>query len=176
MVLKRNDGGRVWLRFHDPRVFRHLCWLLADAQLAALMGPAMTWLGYDPLRSSWSAWSRPDVPTPPRLRLSSGQWEALEQFEALNRCLRDFADEGRVTDDATARGLLEGLLAARTHGLTQRDDVILYARQQFAHGKGIGEIPAVKRRLQQVRAQAMSDATACADLPEEDLRCQVGAT
>lgn len=170
MVLKRSAGGSVWLRYHDPRVFRHLCWLLDDAQLAALMGPATTWLGYDPLRSTWSRWSRPEVRSQPRLRLSPEQWEAVDQFEALNRCLREFADEGEPSDDATARSLLGGLLAARKQGLTQKDDAMLYARQQFEHGERIAAVPAVKQRLQQVREQAMSYVAACEDLSMEELQ------
>src|SRR5690554_1943999 len=105
MVLKRNAGGSVWLRYHDPGVFRHLCWLLDDAQLATLMGPVTAWLGYDPLSGSWCRWNRPDARVHSRLHLSPGQWQAVEQFEALNRCLRDFADEGRSSDDAAARSL-----------------------------------------------------------------------
>lgn len=170
MVVKRDTGSSVWLRYHDPRVFRHLCWLLDDAQLATLMGPAKTWLGYDPLRSSWSEWTRPDVCMHPRLRLSPEQWQAVDEFEALNRCLRDFADEGKPSGDAAARSLLEGLLAARKQGLTQKDDAMLYARQQFEHGERIAAVPAVKQRLQQVREQAMSYVAACEDLPMEELQ------
>lgn len=175
MVLKRNAGGSVWLRYHDPGVFRHLCWLLDDAQLATLMGPVTAWLGYDPLSGSWCRWNRPDARVHSRLHLSPGQWQAVEQFEALNRCLRDFADEGRSSDDAAARSLLEGLLAAREQGLTQSDDAILYARQQFDHGKGVAALPAVAQRLRQVRERAASYIMACNDLLEEDFRRRPGA-
>lgn len=175
MVLKRDDGGRAWLRYHDPRVFRHLCWLLDDVQLATLMSPVTAWLGYDPLSGSWCRWARPDALVHRHLYLSPWQWQAVEQLEALNRCLRNFADEGKPSDDATARNVLEGLLAAREQGLTQRDDAILYARQQFDHGKGISVLPAVADRLRQVRERAASYIMACDDLLEEDFRRRTGA-
>lgn len=91
MVSRRPDQVSVWLRFHDPRVFRHLQWLLDPKQVPALMGPAVTWLGFDPLCRHWHCWSRPDSPGNQRLCLSQEQWQVVEQFEALNRCLRDLA-------------------------------------------------------------------------------------
>ncbi|MDR7192655.1 DUF4123 domain-containing protein [Luteimonas terrae] len=133
-MLLRRAGRHVWLRYHDPRVFRHLQWLFDHDQVAALMGPAQTWLGFDPLCRRWHQWSCPVVQRHPRLRLDAKQWEAVEQFEALNGCLRDLSAAGEATDDDTARGLLEGLLEAGRQGLVQDVDVMLYARQHLARG------------------------------------------
>ncbi|WP_255516287.1 DUF4123 domain-containing protein [Luteimonas suaedae] len=175
MLLRRDDGRRVWLRYHDPRVFRHLQWLLDKEQLAVLMGPAQTWLGFDPLCRRWRQWSRPDVPGHPRLRLDSRQWQAVEQFEALNGCLRDLADEGESSDGDTARRLLESLLEARRQGLVQSVDAMLYARQQLEHGPGIARLPAVALRLRQARELETSYVVACDTLLKDDFLRRDGA-
>ena len=127
MVSRRPDQVSVWLRFHDPRVFRHLQWLLDPKQVPALMGPAVTWLGFDPLCRHWHCWSRPDSPGNQRLRLSQEQWQSVEQFEALNRCLRDLAELELPTDDDAARRVLESLLEARRNGLVQDAAAIRFA-------------------------------------------------
>lgn len=168
LVLRRQDGGRAWLRYHDPRVFRHLTWLLEKEQLAALMGPIDAWLGFDPLCRQWHQWCRPDAAGCPHIRLTARQWRAVEQFEALNGCLRDLAEDGDETDDDTARRLLDGLLEAHRQGLTQSQDTMLYARQALTHGPGISRLPAIALRLQQTREQATSYVMACDDLLEDD--------
>ena len=127
MVSRRPDRVNVWLRFHDPRVFRHLQWLLDPKQVSALMGPAVTWLGFDPLCRHWHCWSRPDSTGNQRLCLSHEQWQAVEQFEALNRCLRDLAQLDLPTDDDAARRVLESLLEARRNGLEQDAAAIGFA-------------------------------------------------
>lgn len=168
MLLRREDGSRAWLRYHDPRVFRHLQWLLDMKQLATLMWPMHTWMAFDPLLRCWLQWSRPDIPRHPRLGLDARQWRAIGQFEALNNCLRDLADEGEASDDDTARRLLEGLLEARRQGLEQGADAMLYARQQLEHGPGIACLPAVALRLRQTRERDTSYVVACDTLRKED--------
>lgn len=170
MLLRRDDGRRAWLRYHDPRVFRHLQWLLATQQLAALMGPTQRWLGFDPLCRRWLQWSRPDVVPHQRLSLGAEQWRAVEQFEALNGCLRDLSEEGCNTDDKTARALLEGLLEASQHGLVQSSDTMLYARQHLEHGPGISRFPEVAMRLRQAGEGETSYVVACDSLLKSDFR------
>lgn len=168
MLLQRDDGRRTWLRYHDPRVFRHLQWLLNGDQLAAVMGAAETWLGFDPLHRRWIQWRRPDAANHQRLRLDARQWQAVEQFEALNGCLRDLADEGKNCDDDVARRLLEGLLDAQRQGLMQSADRILFARQQLEHGPGIERLPAVALRLRKACEREASYVVACDSLLKDD--------
>lgn len=116
MVLRRPGGNSAWLRFHDPRVFQHLRWLLTPAQMASLMGPVTAWTWYDPLRACWQEQECPQTDPRARLSLSPSQWQALEQFEALTRRLGELADEGEDADDALARRLLNELVRARDAG------------------------------------------------------------
>lgn len=175
MILRREDGQRVWLRYHDPRVLRHLQWLLDEGQRATLMAPAHAWLGFDPLCKRWHQWLRPEAAQSLYLRLGSDQWHAVSQFEALNRCLRDLVEAGRESGDDIAQRVLEGLLEARKHGLVQLADTVLFARQQLEYGPGIALLPAVTSRLQQAREQESSYSVACRSLSNDDLGRRSGA-
>ncbi|MCE7032254.1 DUF4123 domain-containing protein [Lysobacter sp. GX 14042] len=117
MVLRKPDGSSAWLRFHDPRVFRHLRWLLTPAQMAGLMGPVTAWTWYDPLRAQWHGHGRPPPDPHAGLSLSPAQWRSLEQLGALTRRLGELADEGGDTDDVVARRLLNELVEAGDRGL-----------------------------------------------------------
>lgn len=172
MVISDDNGKRVWLRFHDPRVFRHLSWLLRKEQLALLMGPAETWLGFDPLSREWHHWDRPlgVGPLSRRLRFDAGQWRAVEQLEILNSCLRDLFEEGEDCSDLAARELLDGLLESQQQGLSEDFDKKLFARQHRAYGPGLHTLPAIAHRLQQVREQTATYVAACSTLNSTDLR------
>lgn len=146
MVCRRPDRVGVWLRYHDPRVFRHLQWLLDAEQRSALMGPAVIWLGFDPLLRHWCRWSRPDSQGNQRLHLSQEQWQAIEQFEALNRCLRDLAELELPTDDGSARCVLESLLEARRRGLVEDVAAIRFALRRQA-GEAENQADAERHRL-----------------------------
>src|SRR5690606_37040603 len=96
------------------------------------------------------------------------QWQAVDQLEVLNGCLRDLADKGEESSDDTARRLREGVLEARRQGLVQSADAMLYARQQLEHGSGIALLPAVAQRLRQVRERETSYVVACDTLLKDD--------
>jgi len=117
MVLRGPRGNSAWLRFHDPRVFRHLRWLLAPEQMAGLLGPVAAWTWHDPGRACWHEHGRPRTYPHARLTLSQAQWHALGELEALARRLEALADNGEVADDALARRVLNELVRARHPGL-----------------------------------------------------------
>ncbi|WP_164972160.1 DUF4123 domain-containing protein [Luteimonas sp. YGD11-2] len=173
-VLQREGGQRVWLRYYDPRVFRHLQWLLDDEQLATLMGSAQTWLGFDPLCRRWHQWTRPNAAKGLYLRLDSEQWQAVSHLEALNRCLRDLAEMGQESGDDIAKRVLEGLLVARRQGLAHFSDAALFALQQLEYGPEFALFPAVALRLQRAREQGISYSSACRGLSNDDLACRSG--
>lgn len=135
LIVSRGDGRQVWLRQHDPRIFRHLRWLLDDAQMANLMGPVTHWTWFDPLAGQWHAYARVRDVCAARLRLTPGQWAAVDELEALNRCLRDLAQTSpEAPGDEIARQLLQGLQEAQRQGLGDMTQRCLYAHRQLHHG------------------------------------------
>lgn len=132
LIVSRGNGRQVWLRQHDPRIFRHLCWLLDGAQMASLMGPVTHWTWFDPLAGQWHAYARGEDVCAVRLRMTPDQWAAVDEMEALNCCLRDLAHASRVVPgDGIARQLLQSLLEAKRQGLGEMGQRCLYAHRQL---------------------------------------------
>lgn len=132
MIVRRGNGRQVWLRQHDPRVFRHLCWLFDDAQMASLMGPVTSWTWLDPLAGHWHAYTCNEKAYATHLRLTPDQWVAVDELEALNRCLRTLAQtSSAVLDDGIARQLLQSLVEARRQGFDDMAQRCLYAHRQL---------------------------------------------
>lgn len=165
MLLRRSGAAGAWLRFHDPRVFRHLRWMLDDEQMARLMGPVAVWTWYDPLSGQWQAHERAVDASSRRLILTQEQWLALDQLEALNRCLRDLAEElPAPADDGIARQLVEGLKDAQKQGLRETADRGLYARQRLRHGPNFHLRNDMRERLRRARKGETSYVAACTDV------------
>lgn len=165
MVVLRAGGGRGWLRYHDPRVFRHLRWLLAREQMAGLMGQVEAWTWYDPLKMRWDVYGRPEMRCgTSRLLLTQKQWTILQSFDALNRCLRELAAEGGDADDNAAQATLEGLLCASKQGLIDDDDIKLFARQYQKYGPEWHLQDKILHCLEKARTHQETYFSACVDL------------
>lgn len=165
MLISYPGVGRRWLRYHDPRVFRHLRWLLGLEQMAFLMGQIDRWTWYDPVQMRWDTHNRPDiVGRTPRFSLSTQQWVSLQLFDALNVCLRELAAEGLATDDSAAKAILEGLLQASRQGLTDDDDVRLFARQYEMHGPQWHQQERVLHCIERARTNQDTYFSACAEI------------
>lgn len=173
VLRRRHPWTRMWVRLHDPRVFRHLCWILEPGQLAALMGPVAAWTWFDPLRTAWHVQNKPqaDVSDPRSLELTAEQWSLLEEVEALNLCLRDIGRDPECAGlgEPRPRQLMDYLLQARKAGLQEREDRSLYARQSHRYGPQVHDRPELARRLRQAQTQQVSYFGACSDLNVQQL-------
>jgi hypothetical protein len=156
MGLWRPGKGRVWFRVHDPRVFRHLRWLLTPAQMAEVMGPVHAWTWHEPLGGTWRTHHRPDAHAPFGLLLQPDQWLGLEQLGVINACLRDLVVDPATAGSGALRALMEGVLEARDAGLDDVRDLSLYARQRLHHGPGFRHRRDVASRLARLRGDGMS--------------------
>lgn len=163
MIVKRRTGPSAWLRFHDPRVYRHLRWLLSTDQMTGLMGPIEHWTWYEPLMAQWHTQRRPDGNGLRNLFVADDLWMRLERLEDLNVALRNLANDDTPTDDDTAQRLLDGLLDARQRGLTQTEDVLLYARQYLQHGPDWHGNEVAKRCIRQAVERRSSYISAWAE-------------
>lgn len=137
MVVATPQRQRFWLRFHDPRVFERLTWLLNSVQMRRLLGPVDAWTCFDAICGQWRTWRKPGpVETPMLTPLDPAQWAALYRLPLLNRCLKRLRREGRVPRDyrALAERLDASLHEAFSLGLMDRDDACLYALEVERHG------------------------------------------
>lgn len=167
MLARHPAGHWFWIRFHDPRVFRHLRWLLDPAQMARLMGPASQWTWFDPSTSGWCTDPRPDADATTAARLDSRQWDGVFRMEVLNRALKGLGHEyPTVTfDQALYRQMDEAVrIAVEVEQLQDLDDQVAYACHAQRFGPAFHALPAVRRCLDDARAGACSYVGGIADL------------
>jgi len=175
LLTRAPDGSRALLRYYDPRVFRHLRWLLSDQQLRCLLGCVETW-SWCAGSGEWQVQHRGERSLLSTLRLQPGQWEALQRLDLLHRALRQLGRlvPGFDDDDAVARRA-DALLATayQEQGLTDPADRCLFAVQAIAIHPGIHSHPHLASRLARVRDGEISYVRACRDLDDPTLRSLV---
>lgn len=153
--------GRVLLRVHDSRVFRHLRWVLDLSQMAQLMGPISAWTWHEPLGNTWRTHLRPAVEVAPGPPLRRDQWGTLANIACINGCLRDLAEAQAGHASALLPALLECIDEARAVGLHESADLGLYALHRLDHGEGFARQEALRVRLKRVQQKGMSYRMAC---------------
>lgn len=164
MIVSIPNHGRHVFRYYDPRVFRHLLWMAAPSQLAALFGPVAAWTWCD----AHDRWRRSYPPEERNCTLSLRVADLdLARIGVLERCLKtlrrtlpDFIDDD---DNVQARHISTLIDAALTHGLSDEADLQLYVAQAIHLHANIHTHPELVRRL---RAAGEDDSYvgACSDL------------
>lgn len=182
------EGGRALLRWYDPRVLRHLRWLITPAQWRVLGGPVTAWTWRDAQRQ-WHTHESTGEPAPiSSLRPTAGQWAVIGRLGVLNRTLAQLRRNapGLVLDDAACQRI-DGLLrqAFDDLGLTDEADARLFAEQGMRYHRDVYRHPAIEQRLALARDQQVTYVGACADLdpttlsgwkPEPDLQRKESCT
>lgn len=171
LVIRAPDGSDVLLRWYDPRVFRHLRWLLTGAQMQALSGPVTAWCW----RDGSAHWSTQEVATadgkPTRLRSTPEQWATIGRMGVLNRTI---AQLGRTvpelvfSDDVFHRIDTHLQQAYDHYGLVDEADARLFAEQAIRHPE-IHRRSDVAQRLSRARQGEITYVGACAGLDLEAL-------
>jgi hypothetical protein len=173
LILRTPDGGNAFFRYFDPRVFRHLSWLLTETQMNLLLGPVTHW-SWRNMAGAWQQHMRVDVPSLlSGLRLTPEQWDSLQRLGLLNKSLRQIerSAPGIAIDDRSARRV-DTLLrdAYEQHRLTDEADRRLYAEQAFRFHRHIHRHPQLVERLARASEGRESYLGACRDLDVAKLR------
>lgn len=161
------------VRFYDPRVYRHMRWILTAEQRATLLGPISAW-SWEDREGIWRTDAQsPSVGTLPRLDYSAMQQAQLARVEWLERGLRHLAamDPTLVNDESVVIARLDELLhqAMHTHGIYRDDDLDLYVEHAFCVHPRIHQHPQIRERLTQV-GTARSYRGVCSDLSRNQLQ------
>lgn len=168
LVQKAPDGSRFLVRWFDPRVFRHLLWLLTPSQLQALLYPEEAWTWRHGTR-----WQRHDLQTGPpstSLRLGNAQWGTVKRIGVLNRVLQHLERvELPIPQEPSLLQHIDHLLvlAYEHHGLSQEADLKLFCEHGVRYGERAFAHPALAERLRATREHGVSYVGVCADLPPD---------
>lgn len=171
-LILRGPDKKVWLRYFDPRVFRHLTWLLRPEQLWFLFRGIQQWSW----RDEQGHWSTYDVIKTEAylnvLRLTPEQWQGLETLPLLNHCLGVLAVTGHSIDDEAPimQQLCAWLNEAKTHyGLEDETDRSVFAIQKMQFGKYLHTHPHMQDRLKEASRNSGSYQELCRTLDDATL-------
>lgn len=167
-LTRRRAGSVDLLRPFDPRVFRHLNWLLTTEQMDALLGPIEAWAWREPY-GIWRQTYRRQVSKTLAPRLHDSQWASYARFGMLNSLIARLHDVApHLNVDASRARELDGFLelAERVHHLGNLEDRRLFAEQAIRYHPRIHTHAALRERLQKAAARQTSYVRACADLGE----------
>lgn len=173
LVIQTPDGGNALLRHFDPRVFRHLAWLLTDTQMTLLMGRIARWTWRDTARD-WQQYDRIETPSVlSGFRVTPEQWDTLQRLGLLNKTLHqiEHREAGLVLADGSAKRI-DALLreAWQQHRLTADADRRLYATQAVTIHPDIHRHPQIVQRLDRAHERPGGYVGACRDLDQTTLR------
>ncbi|MBD8577917.1 DUF4123 domain-containing protein [Pseudomonas syringae] len=174
LLLRRPGEQFSVLRFHDPRVFEHLRWILMPTQLATLMGAADAWYWQD-TDGQWQCEIRPELKTLTMV-LFQHQLDTLGRLGVLNRILDHLRLEALSTrfDMDVVRQLDAVLSRAYNHeGLREDADVQLYACQAVTLHRDIHQHPLLIDALNQVRAGHCTYESACRKVDHQELQAWI---
>lgn len=171
-----SENGTVALRrFYDPRVFRHLPWMLDRRQMMSVMGPIDVWRWPDG-GGGWKYHKNDDMPvlsrpTAGRLNFSQKQKVTLSRLPLINQLSEALsASMPDYDQDATFFRTVDQLLSeAKEKELADDEDCRLYVTQAFQFGPEIHKHPDMEARCTKAALSTISYAEACADLSEEVL-------
>ncbi|QGH66034.1 DUF4123 domain-containing protein [Xanthomonas oryzae pv. oryzicola] len=158
------------LRLHDPRVLRHLDWILTQAQWDNVLGPiervawplaALQWVHRDHDATAHTSSNR--------LVLAEHQWAQVVRLAEVNQCL--LVLQRRLPDlevQASVSARVDRLLAkaAQVHGLQDRADRILFVEQAFQFGDQIHGQPVLREALARAGGGEASYIGLCAEMME----------
>lgn len=178
-LTRRSDarlpsGARDVLRLHDPRVIRHVRWILQPQQLAALCGSVRAWSWPEP-DGSWhclqpdeprvSSWQRP-------LNLTQVQWARLNRIPAMNAVVNTLVQTSdRFTDDTLLARQVDRRLAEAEQSFpgSSRDDHTLYAEHVLRFGVELYWHADIRSRMARVEAGETTYFAAFARFEDADL-------
>ena len=171
MQLRLPDGTQGLLRYFDPRVSRHLAWLLSDTQLDAWLGPIECWCWRNP-DQRWKSVERHTRATS-TLRFTPTQHETLQRIGEINLVLAKLARTApdMLLGDPNMR-LIDALLAQawQTHHLRHRADRILFAEQGMRFGASIHRHPTLAGHLRRAGEDTCTYEVACVELRSDELQ------
>ena len=155
-LLKR----QVWLRLHDPRVIEPMQWILQSEQLEWLMRPATHWSWFNPLCQQWVTLVKPEVAQQIKaVKFEPSQWMKLGKLDSLNICLRDLTRKrglGYLDKPYLSQEIMHDLLHATELGLTETEDIELYAQLRQLYGEQVHHTPILADCLQEAVQEGQS--------------------
>ncbi|MFM0168824.1 DUF4123 domain-containing protein [Paraburkholderia sediminicola] len=155
IALARESEGYSVFRFYDPRVFRHLPWVLQPEQLSALFGPVHRWRYLD--NQGWITVERPVEPVLP-FEPTSEQRATLKRLHLIEKSLKSIREAGEAADHRTARQLDLLFEKGARYNLAD-EDLAVFVVQGALVSPHLDRHPKVIAALQRSASSSYADVT-----------------
>ncbi|MFL9990675.1 DUF4123 domain-containing protein [Paraburkholderia sediminicola] len=169
-LQRRPRSGRCLLGLHDPAAFDGIWQVCSTAQRRQVLGPVDDWYVVD----RWQRCSahRCDASAGAAtestgLSFTASQWDALANVRAINRAWSRARYEGIPVSLAIFTKLADALQRARGYGLSDDDDLVLFAWHALSVRPDFDGHPRIRRALRNV-APDMLYARVTAAVSERD--------
>ncbi|HBK45297.1 MAG TPA: hypothetical protein DDZ67_02435 [Xanthomonadaceae bacterium] len=128
MLITDLHGKRHWLRLHDPRVLRHLGWILDEAQRQVLLGAGDAWNFH---AGDQRGWQRIAVTAQAggqgaKPGLDARQWRELSLLGPLNDVMEEMALDAVTLDSAGISEAMRLLKQAQSRGIGDEAELRAY--------------------------------------------------
>lgn len=143
-------------RFYDPRVFRHLDWILRPDQLAHVYGPIVRWDYFS--RQAWTSLTPPVEQAAQALRVSTEQRATLGRVHRIEQAIKSISDAGESLEGRSPRQIDALLIKAENYGLSG-EDLVVFAVQGALISPDFDSHPAVAAALRQDSVRSYTDIT-----------------
>lgn len=177
-LVKRSDvvlpsGIPDVLRLHDPRLFRHLAWILRPEQHATLLASIRRWTWPEP-DGSWRSMVHEGAGPAlrlQRLRIDSAQWSQLSHLNDLHIVLANLRQTAPslTQDDQLAQRAEAAIADAGRLPKAVAADRQLFAEHVIRFGERLQRHPQFQARMAVVHTGQQGYFAAVADLDDETL-------
>ncbi|MFL9904359.1 DUF4123 domain-containing protein [Paraburkholderia fungorum] len=152
-LQRRPRSGRCLLGLHDPAAFDGIWRVCSTVQRRHVLGPVDDWYVVD-------RWQRCSVHRRDEsaeaaaestvLSFSASQWDALANVRAINRAWIQAQYEGMPVSPAIFAKLADAMQRARSYGLFDADDLVLFAWHALSVRPDFDSHPHIRHALQNV--------------------------
>lgn len=167
MALHQREGHDNYFRFHDPRTFQHLHWILDAEQMDRLLGPVKAWAWQDSTGQLVSYVRNFEEDSVIPLKLSQEQQATLLRLGDINENLRRLARKApqRLGDATLAQQVNKLLIEAWTeHRMSDPADRQLYVEQAIVFDLRIHQHPDMLVCVARAQSGELTYVGACAHL------------
>ncbi|MBN3853330.1 DUF4123 domain-containing protein [Paraburkholderia sp. Ac-20340] len=143
-------------RFYDPRVFRHLEWILRPDQLAHVFGPITHWDYFS--GQAWTSLTPPAEQAARALLVSKEQRAMLGRVHRIEQVLKSIRDAGEALEERGPRKIDALLIKGENYGLSG-EDLVVFAVQGALISPDFDQHPAVAAALRQDSVRTYTEIT-----------------
>jgi hypothetical protein len=164
------QNNRTLFRFHDPRVWLQLQWMLDTPSIQQLMGPIDKWM-YQ-LDWTWYVFEKPENKSSSDLRPKRRQQQVqVDRIGLINRVIKSQGLPSNLALIETGKKVSQLIERAQLrHNMSDADDLIAYANDGLTLGDTFDAHPFIVKTLKQLSDPEITYQEAMRDIDSDAMK------